>query len=189
MSIKLYKKGRGVNLHYQKFNHAMNSKNNEKKFWDCVNSNCLSRISMFTETLFEFMFSETLFIFIFTETIWVYVFWDFFSILCSLVLCHLWIHPQDPRRTPVSDFKVYLPAYLLGKKDLYLCTSLSNTTSPLTILFGNGIPQKFSFNFRQPKMNVDGIYYVPQSYYCQKFWASNCNVKFSMSIWSQIFVH
>ena len=48
---------------------------------------------------------------------------------------------------------------------------------------------KFIFNFSQPKMNVDGIYYVPQSYYCQKFWTSNFSVMFSMSILNQIFVH
>ena len=45
MSIKLYKKGMGFNLHYQKFNYAMNSKYKEKIYWRCVNSNCLSRIS------------------------------------------------------------------------------------------------------------------------------------------------
>ena len=80
---------------------------------------------------------------------------------------------------------------MLVKKDLYLSGSLStmsNTTSPSTILFGNGNPQKLRFNFKQPKMNVHGIYYVPQSYYCQKFWTSHFNVKFSMSIWSQTFV-
>ena len=44
MYIKLYKKGRGFNLHYQKFNYAMNSKYKEKIYWRCVNSNCLSRI-------------------------------------------------------------------------------------------------------------------------------------------------
>ena len=38
MSIKLYKKGRGFNLHYQKFNYAMNSKYKEKIYWRCVNS-------------------------------------------------------------------------------------------------------------------------------------------------------
>ena len=38
-------------------------------------------------------------------------------------------------------------------------------------------------------MNVDGIYYVPQSYYSQKFRTSHSNVMFYMSILSQIFVH
>ena len=38
-------------------------------------------------------------------------------------------------------------------------------------------------------MNVDGICYVPQSYYCQKFLTSLFNVMFSMSILNQIFVH
>ena len=37
-------------------------------------------------------------------------------------------------------------------------------------------------------MNVDGIYYVPQSYYTQKFWTALSNVKFSMIFWSQIFI-
>ena len=45
MSIKLYKKGSGVNLRYQKLNYAMNRKYKEKIYWRCVNSNCLSRIS------------------------------------------------------------------------------------------------------------------------------------------------
>ena len=45
MCINLYKKGRGVNLHYQKFIYAMNSKYKEKIYWRCVNSKCLSRIS------------------------------------------------------------------------------------------------------------------------------------------------
>ena len=45
MSIKLYKKGKGVTLHYQKLNYAMKSKYKEKRCWRCVNSNCLSHIS------------------------------------------------------------------------------------------------------------------------------------------------
>ena len=45
MSIKLYKKGRGVILYYQKFNYALNSKYKEKIYWRWVNSNCLSCIS------------------------------------------------------------------------------------------------------------------------------------------------
>ena len=45
MSIKLYKRGRGFNLYYQKFNYAMNSKYKEKIYWRCVNSICLGRIS------------------------------------------------------------------------------------------------------------------------------------------------
>ena len=45
MSKKLYKKGRGVNLHYQKVNYAMNSKYKEKINWRCVTSNSSSRFS------------------------------------------------------------------------------------------------------------------------------------------------
>ena len=42
---------------------------------------------------------------------------------------------------------------------------------------------KFSFfNFTQPKMNVNGIYYVPQLYFCQKFWTSHFNVMFSFLV-------
>ena len=55
--------------------------------------------------------------------------------------------------------------------------------------FGNGISQNLIFAFRQPKMKVDGIYYVPQSYYCQKIWTSHFNVMSSMSILSPISVH
>ena len=39
------------------------------------------------------------------------------------------------------------------------------------------------------KMNLDGIYYDPQSYYCQKLRTSQFNVMFSMSISTQIFAH
>ena len=46
-------------------------------------------------------------------------------------------------------------------------------------------PNFIWYYFRQPKMNVDGIYYVHQSYCCQKFWNSHFNVMFSMSILSQ----
>ena len=64
--------------------------------------------------------------------------------------------PKENTRRQLSDFNFRVFAKLF------------NTTSLSTVLFRNGISQNLIFNFRQPKMNVNGLYHVPQSYYSQK---------------------
>ena len=57
-------------------------------------------------------------------------------------------------------------------------------TCPTTIIFRNGISQDL-FNSRQAKLNIDGIYYVPRSYFFQKFWTSHFILIFSLRISTQ----